>query len=159
MPVGHVANQAAGATQQISVATMPAGTTLIRARLACYTYVETNNLIVGIQVAPANTLLGVYWKATGSAVPLVTPANMTNSQWYVAGFGEMDVFSRTIQIDRGQVPVFTEAQMTYATHLDMEDPDYEATSFDIGFSINFLGGGFWLNAISYLTWEFTYWYD
>lgn len=159
MAVGHDSGLITGATDNFAEVTMPAGTTLIRARLACYTYYDSHNTTRTFQVAPPNTLLGVYWKATGGTVPLITDANRTNSEWYVAGYGELDVFDRMAIFDTSVTPPFLDIQTTYANHIDLEAPNYQSGSFDLGVSINFLGGGFWTNASPFITYDFTWWFD
>ena len=147
------------ATDNEAIATLPAGTSLLRARLTCYTYIDTHNTTRTFQISPPNTLLGVYWKATGGAVPLITDATMGNPEWYVAGYGELQSMDRGGMLDTSVSPAFIDIQSTYSNFLDFEEASYQSASFDIGVSINFLGGGFWTNPSPALAYQFTYWTD
>jgi hypothetical protein len=159
MTVNHVSFRVHGPTDQEAIATMPAGTTLLRARLACYTWFSVAPSPVVVASGPPATLLGVYWKATGSAVPLITAANMTNSEWYVSGWGELTVMDRAIVNSPQSVPAFFNAQHTYSTFIDLESANYQSGSFDLGLSINFVDDAFWNPIDRWITYEFTYWTD
>lgn len=159
MPVGFQSDLVSSATDAEGVATLPAGTTLIRARLATYTSFVSSTNTSTIPFSPPNTLFGVYWAATGGSVPVITAANFTNSEWYVSGYGEMTAVDKVIVFAFSPAPAFTDVQHTYASFIDLESPNYQSGSFDIGFSFNFLGSTFWPNLTVRVGYQLTYWYD
>lgn len=152
-------DQFGGSTVTTGVFNAPAGTTLLKARLACYTSFSSQNTTTTFQFAPPNTLLGISWVAHGTAVPLVDNTNWKASEWYIAGPGELDCYDRQFTEDRGQTPVFTYLQHTYANHIELDAPLYEAAAFDLGISINFQGGGFWSNNVAWLSYQFVGYFD
>lgn len=137
----------------------PAGTTLLKARLACYTSFSSQNTTVTFQFSPPNTILGISWVAHGTAVPIIDETNWKQSEWYIAGPGELDVYDRQIIEDRGQTPVFTYLQHTYANHIELEAPLFESAAFDLGISINWLGSGFWSNNVEWMSYQFVGYFD
>lgn len=141
------------------VANLGAGSTLLKARLACYTAFSTQNTSVVFQFAPPNTILGISWVAHGTAVPTIDETNWKTSTWYVAGPGEMDAFDRQLILDRGQTPPFTYAQHTYATHIELDVPLFQSGAFDLGISINFLGSGFWTSNVAWMSYQFEAYFD
>jgi len=84
---------------------------------------------------------------------------MANSVWYVSGFGEQISFSRTIIYELPNPPSFVAVQHDYSSYVDLDIPNYQSGSFDLGFSFNFLGSGFWVNVDQWITYQLTYWYD
>lgn len=152
-------DQFGGSTFTGGVASLPAGTTLLKARLACYTSFSSNNTTLTFQFAPPNTLLGISWVAHGTTVPLVDNTNWKQSEWYIAGPGELVAFDRQLIFDRGQTPVFLSLQHTYSNFIELDVPLYEAAAFDLGISLNFQGGGFWTNAVPWLSYQFVAYFD
>lgn len=142
-----------------TVAALPAGSTLLKARLACYTSFSSQNTSVVFQFSPPNTILGISWVAHGTSVPIIDESNWKQSEWYVAGPGELDVYDRQNILDRGQTPPFLYLQHTYANHIELDVPLFEAGAFDLGISINFLGGGFWSNNVAWLSYQFVGYFD
>jgi hypothetical protein len=159
MPVGFESGQVHSATDQAIVTTLAAGSSLLRARLSCYTSFVSSVNTAAIQFAPANTLFGIYWAATGGTIPLITTANRANSIWYVSGYGEMTAFDRSIVFAFSPAPAFTNVQHNYASFVDLDIPNYQAGAFDVGFSFNFLGAGFWTAVDVWVTYQLTYWWD
>lgn len=157
MTVFRDANQVGGTTLQIGYSGLPAGTTLLRAKLAMMTSFDATYASGPIGYAPPNTLAGIYWAAAGVSPPLITAANIGNAEWYAASYGEFTVID---QIDEPTVAGQIDQRITwhYASTIDKEAQNYQATSFELGLSINFLGGGFWPVLTSYITYDFTAWY-
>lgn len=152
-------DQLNASTFATGVANLPAGSTLLKARLACYTWFASEVAPPVVQHAPPNTLLGIAWVAHGTAIPVVTSANWKTSTWYVAGPGEMTVMDRAFWLDEGQTPSKVFLEHVFATYIELDVPLFEAAAFDLGISMNFLGGGFYTAANVYLSYQFTAWFD
>lgn len=159
MTFGRSFGQVTAATQQVGLAAFPAGSTLLKARLACYTMFGSYNTFTSVQQAPPNTLLGISWRPSGNSPELVSTSNWTDSTWYVAGPGELDVFDRWTAFNDSQAPTEMYVQHVYANHIEADYPLYESGAYSLGLSINFLGAGFWDNVTTYLSYELSYWYD
>lgn len=142
------------ASAAVGVASLPAGSTLLKARLACYTWFSSQNTTQTYQGAPPNTVLGISWVPHGTAVPIVDETNWRGSEWYVAGPGEMTAIDRWLYIDKQQAPNFLTLQHHYATVIELDVPLYEAGAFDLGVSMNFLGAAFWSADVFWLSYQF-----
>lgn len=152
-------DQISTANLGLGVANLPAGSTLLKARLACYTSFQTNNTTVTFQFAPPNTVLGISWVPHGTTVPIIDETNWKTSTWYTAGFGELDCIDSWIVLDRVATPNTINSHVTYASHIELDVPLFEAGAFDLGISLNFLGGGFWAGATFFLTYQFVAYFD
>src|SRR5215469_9509688 len=114
MPEINAFDQFNGSSVTGTVIALPAKTTLIRARLSCYTWFSSQNTTTTFQGAPPNTLLGISYVPHGTVVPLVSPATWTNGDCYIVGPGRLLCYHRQLIEDRGQIPVFTYLQHVYS---------------------------------------------
>lgn len=137
----------------------PAGTTLLRAKLTSYTFVYSQRNDAISDFAPPNTILGISWVPHGTAVPLITTANWKTSTWYIAGFGQLIVMDRWSFVDDTVGSSFNNLQHVYSNFIELEVPLFEANAFDLGISLNFLGGGFFAAASPWLTYQFEAYFD
>lgn len=151
--------QVSGSTAQVGLAAFPAGSTLLKARLACYTWFASDNGTYVFQQAPPNTLLGISWRPSGNSPELVSTSNWSDSTWYASGPGELDVFDRWTYVDTAASPPHVYLQHVYANHLEREGANYQANAYSVGLSINFLGGGYWTNVVPWISYQFEAWYD
>jgi hypothetical protein len=120
---------------------LPAGTTLLGVEFWCTTSYAVDGTESGFMpFAPPNTLLGVSWAPHGTTIPVVAESNITDALWYVAGFGKVHQFASEVQ-----VLATTDWQVirNVTTHMEIEFPDYQFNAYDLGVSVNFLGGGFY----------------
>jgi len=139
------------------VEALPADTTLLAVDLVCTTSYAVDGTESGFMpFAPPNTLLGVSWAAHGTSIPVVAPDNITDALWYVAGFGELREFASEVQ-----VLATTDWQIirNVTNHMRIEFPVAETTAYDLGVSVNFLGGGFYPTLVTpWLTLWLQAWY-
>lgn len=143
----------------VGVFNAPAGSTLLGAKLSCYTWFFFTSSPPVIQGAPPNTMLGVSWVPHGTVVPIVSPSNWVNGDWYIAGPGRLLAQERWTYTDMGATPNILYVQHTYSTEIELQAPDYQAGAFDLGLSINWQGQGFWPASQIWLSYQFEAWFD
>lgn len=149
--------QDSGPTFQAGYAAMPAGATLMRARLHCITSFTSAAASGGIGWAPPNTLLGISYRPAGTGPELVSLANLGDGTWYTAGMGTMTACDTYIWNSLGGTEPNV-IQQTYATTIELDLPQTNAASYGFGISINWQGGGFWPSPSSFLSYQFDAWY-
>lgn len=148
-----------GSTFTGGVFNAPAGTTLLKARLACYTAFLSFSAPPNFQFAPPNTILGISWVSHGTVVPLITTANWKTATWYVAGPGELTSFNRAANVDTTPTPNALNVHHVYSNFIELDVPLFESAAFDLGISLNFLGGGFWVGVQPWLSYQFVAYFD
>lgn len=148
-----------GSTFTSGVANLPANSVLMRARLAAYTFVNGVRTDGLIDEAPPNTLLGISWVTHGTAVPLITTANWKQSEWVVAGPGELVCMDRWCFINQQITPNQVNLQHVYSNFIQIEFPFFGASAMDLGISINFLGGGFFGGATPWVSYQFSAYFN
>lgn len=146
-------------TIQAGLSAMPAGSTLLKARLACFTWFSSRTSPATLQEAPPNTLLGISLRAAGTAPELITTANWKDATWYIAGVGELLAYDRWTEENDTVTPNVRNVEHTYSQVLELEQPIYNAASMSLGVALNFLGSGFFVNSNTYLSYQFTAWFD
>ena len=144
------------ATYTVLVSALPAGTTLSAVEFTC----TTTFLLDGSDTqlpgfAPPNTLLGVAWIPHGDTIPVVSESNWTNSEWYVAGFGELTYeHSEPLMYPSGAWQVIR----SYGQKLARAVPNYQASAYDLGLSFNDIGAGYY-DVTPWFTYQFTAYFD
>lgn len=151
--------QVSGPTVQIGYAAIPAGSTLLRARLACETWFSSNNASAVFQNAPPNTIMGISWRAAGVAPELITDADSKDATWYIAGYGITTAVSDWVVDDTTTTPHSIFRERIHCAVIEDDIPLFAAASMSFGISINWLGSGFYSNNQSFLTYTFEAWYD
>lgn len=146
-------------TLQIGFSALPAGATILRARLHVYTWFSSHEGSLTFQGAPPNTILGISNRAAGVAPELVDFTNWGDATWYVAGPGRLVAFDRWAYPDIASTPNTVDVQHVYATEIENDDQVYNAASMSQGISINFMGGGFWAGVVPYLSYTFDMYWD
>lgn len=151
--------QVSGPTLQIGYAAMPAGSTLLQARLTCETWFSSTNASGVIQNAPPNTIMGISLRAAGVAPELITDANSKDGTWYIAGYGVTTAVSDLLTDDTSTTPHTIFRERIHCATIQDDIPTFEAASMSFGISINWLGSGFYAANQSFLTYTFEAWYD
>lgn len=141
------------------VANLPAGATLIKAKLSCYTWFPSDIAGNITQGAPPNTLLGIAYVAHGTAIPVVTTANWKTSTFIIAGPGKLLAYDRWAINGEPADSAHVFVQHTYSNEIEIDFPFFNAAAFDLGISINWLGAGFWSNGLAWLSYQFEAWFD
>lgn len=143
----------------LGAANLPANSTLLRAKLSCYTWFASDIGTNIIQGAPPNTLLAIAYGAHPLTIPVVTTANWKASPFIIAGPGRMLAFDRWTIDGEPADSAHVFVQHVYSNEIEIAFPFFNAAAFDLGFSINFLGGGFWNNATPWLSYQFEAYFD
>lgn len=154
MPVQLAYNSVNGSTVQQGLTALPAGVTLLHAKLTVYTWFSSHAGSLVIQGAPPNTILGISNRASGVAPELVDFTNWTDSTWYIAGPGRLLCFDRWAFPDLQSTPNTVDVQHTYTTEIEADYQVFNAAAMSLGISINFMGGGFWSGADVWLSYQF-----
>lgn len=143
----------------LGAASPPAGSTLLKAKLTCYTWFFSESSPPIIQGAPPNTLLGIAWVPHGTVIPVVDPTNWKNGDWYIAGPGRLIAHDRWTYTDLGATPNKLYVQHVYATEIELEAPDFQSAAYDVGYSANWQGQGFWSSPQIWLSYQFQAWWE
>lgn len=152
-------DQAGVASLAIGVANLPANSTLLKAKLSCYTWFSSDIGTDQVQGAPPNTLLAISWAAHGTTIPIVTTTNWKASPFIIAGPGRLLAYDRWTVVGTPADTAHTFVQHVYSNEIELDFPFFESAAFDLGISINFLGSGFWSNADPWLSYQFEAYFE
>lgn len=143
-------DQVSDASYTTVVQSPPAGTTLLSAELDCtVSYALQGTETSYPQFAPPNLLLGIFWAPHGTSIPVITTSNWTDGDFYMFGFGTVEVASSEIvALGTGDWQTIRNIRQ----RISKQSPDYEADAYDLGISLNWLGAGFY-GVTPWLTWQ------